>query len=229
MSDTWMRAATSRFEGIVFLVMAVVWVIGQLAARSARQRRGAPPGAPPRPDRGPGAPLPPRPADSPEAELRDFLEQLAGRRARPAAVPPPVPGTPVPAAPAAARPAARRAEPVARDDRPGPRAPRPSRARTAEAPPVAAGEHFDAKSPALARQRRLSAGAALSSMRMPTVALPAGNVGALRRFAIGTGRAASSIGFRPDLHTRGALRRAVVYRTLLEPPRAHRLATGMPS
>ena len=80
----------------------------------------------------------------------------------------------------------------------------------------------------LADQRREAATAALSSLRIRTVALPAGNIGAVQRFPLGTGRQTGSIGFRPDLSGSRALRRAVIYRTLLEPPRAFRAPSGLP-
>ncbi len=81
-------------ENVIYIVLAIVWVIVQIAARSARKNKPAkPPELPPfhrdvpeSADR--GRP----PALDPEEELRRFLRELSGAPAepRPAAAPPPI-------------------------------------------------------------------------------------------------------------------------------------------
>jgi hypothetical protein len=220
-------------ENLLGLAVLAAWVV--INFMSARKRQGPRPGAenaemrnrPP-----PVRPVRPRPSmRSPEEELQEFLEKLAG--GTPAAsmpeamteaesapsVPPPPPArpptyiSPVPSHPAfPARPAPARARGRRPKVRPPPAPPRVPAAPAHELKPV-----ILADLPPPPQAPRVS----VASFRMPGVHMPAMRVvGALPAMAAGAlgGDLRRGAPYELDIRNRDRLRRAVLMQAILAPP-----------
>ncbi len=90
--------ADSTVENIIYILLALAWVVIQLVARNAKRKMEEPPAGPTR--------SPPRPPPSvldPEEELRRFLRELSGETTTSPA-PPPISTAPAPAPPPAFAP-----------------------------------------------------------------------------------------------------------------------------
>ena len=215
-------------ENIIYIVLAIVWVIVQLAARGARKNKPPAPSSPPL--FGGGAPddsdKARPPALNPEEELRRFLRELSGAPAepRPAAAPPPPPPPPpvTPAASPAAMPMAtprgmaqklreRRRTRMAASPGPAPAPATPS----AKAPAASASE---APPTVTILEDRLAPAIGNAPMAMPSI--PMAPALAIRSVTFSAG-GPSRVRRRTALpRSRGALRQAVMYQAVLGPPRA---------
>jgi hypothetical protein len=224
-------------ETLLGLVVLVAWVIINFAA--ARKRQGPRPGggqterAPPPPV---ARPVRPRPSTrSPEEELQEFLERLAGGTPVPRSpegvmeTEPPPPArpdrpptyvSPVPPRPAfpgrpAPMPAARSAPARTRDRRPKVRPPALPRVPAAPATTPMAAAVADLPPPP--PPPRVS----VASFRMPGVHMPAMRVvGALPSMAAGAlgGDLRRGAPYELNIRDRDRLRRAVLMQAILAPP-----------
>lgn len=204
-------------ENLIYLVLAIVWVILQIATRNARRTRGAPPRR--APDEESEAPFPRAPAADPEEELRRFLRELSGQPAEtppplpPKSEPPPVAAPPPPASGPASPPRRRsrrgRVETVVE---PAPVVSAPVSTAVAMAPPQASEPIAVAAPPAAPPQ---------FSFRM--MSLPSVPIAAAR--TVGALSFSTAIGAGPRRRTRlpmgrSDIRRGILYQVVLGPPRA---------
>ena len=84
--------AQNGFEGLIFVVMAVVWAVVQVLNRVGRRTPESPKGARGKPKRKPSERPGAGPASPPEDDLRRFLEELAGVEPKEeTTTPPPLP------------------------------------------------------------------------------------------------------------------------------------------
>lgn len=229
-------ASSNGFEGIVTILVILFWVVSRILGGIVKKSR-TPPLARSAPG---GIPPPPAPAGrSPEDELRRFLEQLTVTEL-PQSAPPMAErapdededaeagdfGIPEPAPMPPPRAVRRHAPHIT-----GGRSRMPPMATPAEPPPlpatgaVAAGEAprwyedpaaaVAAPLPSFPRSR-----VSMNSFRIPGIRLPSlrwGSVGS-QSTGFSGGRAGTSRG--RGLDCPGGLRRAIVLRTILGPPRA---------
>lgn len=206
-------------ENLIYLVLAIVWVILQIATRNTRRSRGIPP------DRASGdqteAPIPRAPASEPEEELRRFLRELSGQSAE---SPPPLPPksepasppivAPPPAVPSSASPPRRRSrrQRVETTVEPAPVVSAPVSVAVAAEPPPASEPVVVAAPPAAAPQ---------FSFRM--MSLPSVPIAATRPVGAITFPTANAAGARRRIRLpmgRADIRRGILYQVVLGPPRA---------
>ena len=213
--------ADSAMENVIYIVLAIVWVIVQLAARSARKNKPpAPPSLGGEPDE--AAPARP-PALNPEEELRRFLRELSGAppEPRPAASPPPPPllarpavspgtgPTPSPGAMAQKLRERRRAKALA--------APAPAKAPAAPPPIAPVATTTDTPPRVTILEDRLAPAIGNAPMAMPSIPMAAAV--AIRSVTFSAG-GPSRVRRRTALpRSRRALRQAVMYQAVLGPPR----------
>jgi hypothetical protein len=196
--------ADSGVEGLFWLVMAIVWVVVQIISRAAKQQRGRASPAQPRPPPGP---------TQPDTSLEDFLRSLGAETALP-----PTPVAEPESAPAAAAPAL--SVRTRKRKAPRPLAPPPPAVMPTvgaepvptpwrEVPPPEAQIQ-----PALRKIRGMMVIPRIPivhtpGLRIPGLAFRGDTATTLRR---GRGRL--------SIKNREALRHAMLYRLVLEPPHA---------
>lgn len=204
-------------ENLIYLVLAIVWVILQIATRNARRTRSAPPRQ--TPDEEAGESFPRAPAADPGEELRRFLRELSGQ---PAETPPPLPpkgepppvGAPPSAVPSSASPPRRRSrrQRIETAVEPASVVSAPVSAAVAAEPPQASEPVVVSAPPVAAPQ---------FSFRM--MSLPAVPSAASRTVGAISSSAAVGAGARRRIRLpmgRADIRRGILYQVVLGPPRA---------
>ncbi len=207
-------SADSGLENLIYIVVAIVWFVIQIAAQNAKRRKRQLP--PPTMPMGEPPPPPPSVLD-PEEELRRFLKELSGESAPPPRptprAPPPTPSTAPPPPtfappPEIPPPPAATPPPIAR---PKPARPAVSRKRPAAPPPlpreeVVAAQTSERAADAVAPVSPTAPVSGLAFQGVAAFPIAASARRRRRRVSLPMGRS--------------ALRRAVLYQTLLGPPRA---------
>ena len=222
-------------ETLIGLVVLVLWVVGNIVSASKkRTQKPAPPpmgGKPQQPAATPPG-LPPEMMGSPEDELRELLERLAGGVRRPA--PPPIPPPLPPETVRHPQPQGLR-ERLRRHDRrprfrpaqgasatmPAPPPPRPP--QVAAARPVAEENHYATVEPVGGRRTPDLRGAMASAVRIADVALPRIRIGPAAPLGGSGGtmeRGAGLTALAREMHGRRGLRHAFIVQTIVGPPRA---------
>ncbi len=109
--------AQNGFEGLIFVIMAVLWAVVQVLNRAGRRSGGSTKRTPEKPGREPAKAPSTKPTAPPENDLRRFLEELAGvEPEEEPKTPPPLPQH----EPAAASAGQRRPPPAAPARQPAP-------------------------------------------------------------------------------------------------------------
>ncbi|MFH0908434.1 MAG: hypothetical protein V1929_06710 [bacterium] len=188
--------ADSGIEGIIYIVILIIWGISQ-AIRKSRKGDQPMPG-----------PAVPRPPNQMPDDLRTMLETLTGQKFEPIRAPPPPPPLPTDVAPC-------------RDRVPRRRAPVPQAVQMRSPPPRWQPE-ATAIQVELSHEIPRSVVASLTlkglTSGMKSVRIPTANTGMAMPMAshFGTGRGSPVL----DLRDRNRLRRAIMGRILLGPPKA---------
>jgi hypothetical protein len=190
---------------IIYLFIVFIWVLARLAGQGKRRKQQPPAGAPGVPPRR----RPPVISD----DLREMLETLTGQKLEipEAPAPPPPPATPPRATPMRGLAAARRQEQE--------RQRRERRVALAPTPPPPLVYATEPALPASEPPAVTHAGARKGSA-MAMVAVPVQST-SFRIAHMGSSRVGLPPGWLADLKQAKTLRNAVVYETILGPPKAY--------
>ena len=192
--------ADSGIEGIIYVVILIIWGIAQ-AIRKGRQ--GSEPG--------PGPAIPPRAPNQMPDELREMLETLTGQKNEPVRAPPPPPPVPAQAAPRRDRVPRRRAPVPQATPRMAPPPPPPR--QQPDLPPIQVELPRELPRSVVASMTMKGMTAGMKSVRLPTA-----SAGMAMHMASNftPNRGIPAL----DLRDREKLKQAMMGRILLGPPKA---------